>query len=156
MGPLLAGPGVRPGEKPPVLESYERAHTASAASFVGGYFFQAYDWSVATNDTYLLDQISLKTCHTCQSVIAAIRGFQAKHDIVRGGRITVDSTRLITGQTYAIHADYVVMVHTRQSASTATTVSGDRKSIGSAAVEDSLVFISWLADGWKVVEVTAA
>jgi hypothetical protein len=53
-GPLTTGPGVQPGEKPPVLDAEAKQHTASGALAFAIYYFRAYDWGIATNDAYLV------------------------------------------------------------------------------------------------------
>jgi hypothetical protein len=154
MGPLLAGPSVRPGEKPPVLRADATQHTPTGALFFGGYYFKAYDWSIATSDTYLLDQVSLSVCSSCQDVIKAIHGVQRKHQVLQGGRIEVVGSQLVVGQTYDIRADEVVKVHTHQDAYTLTSA-GHAKTVGKSEDTSSLVFVAWRAGSWKVVEVTA-
>src|SRR5262249_41295739 len=56
-GPATTGPNVRPGEQPPVLTVEAKRHNATGALFFAGYYMRVVDWTIATNDTYLLRQI---------------------------------------------------------------------------------------------------
>ncbi|MDT4975986.1 MAG: hypothetical protein QOG98_1744, partial [Pseudonocardiales bacterium] len=56
-GPLSTGPGVLPGEKPPVLSDAATQHTSAGALNFASYYFTALDWSTATTDPYLVQEI---------------------------------------------------------------------------------------------------
>src|SRR5690348_14210274 len=55
-GPLMTGPGVLPGEKPPVEHDLARLHSQAGGYAFATYFVRALSWSIATNDAYLIRQ----------------------------------------------------------------------------------------------------
>jgi hypothetical protein len=150
-GPLTTGPGVQPGEKPPVLDAEAKQHTATGALTLAEYFVQALDWSAATTDPYLLKQISASTCEACQLDITQLEALAADGAHVRGGRTRIVSDRLVTGD-FTIKSDYVVEIVThddaivivRPTASPSTSVPGVER-------DKSLVFVSWLGGRWQIV-----
>src|SRR5881628_647561 len=72
-GPLTTGPNVRPGEKPPEYPALARRHDGQGALAFAYYFYEAYDWGYATNDPYLVEQISDPHCAGCRKYVKSLR-----------------------------------------------------------------------------------
>jgi hypothetical protein len=150
-GPLSTGPGVQPGEKPPVLNEDAKQHTPAGALLFANYYIRALDWSFATNDSYLLKAISSPTCPACNRYITALDGLgEGEH--LTGSRIGIVSDRLITGS-FKVKSDAVVKFVLNDQAAVIVKPSSAPSTVAPAARHDvSLVFVSWIAGAWKVVE----
>jgi hypothetical protein len=149
-GPLTTGPGVRPGEKPPALPEIAKQHTPAGALLFAEYFIRALDWSAATNDAYLLVEVSAPSCEACQRDISAAMTLRAEGAIEQGGRIKILGAQLVTG-TFNIQSDYVVEVTTMNEAVVIVKPSSAPSTAALPVAKDrSLVFVSWTADGWKI------
>ena len=153
-GPLTTGPGVHPGEKPPELSHFEREHTSAGARSFAAYYFKAFDWSIATNDPYLVAEISASNCQACRRVVNEIHDLKTKAETLRGGRIRVLGLKLVTGS-FRIHSDYAIEVRTTQGAEILSARSAAPSTVPAAGNDQSVVFVSWLNGGWKIVEVGA-
>lgn len=150
-GPLSTGPGVQPGEKPPVLGTAAKQHTPAGALAFAEYYMRALDWSFATNDPYLLKQISSPTCPACDRYIAALDGL-AQSEHLTGSRITIISDRLVTG-TFKVKSDAVVEFVLNDEAAVLVKPSAPPTTVAPAVSHDeSLVFVSWMSGAWKIVE----
>ena len=151
-GPLTTGPGVLPGEKPPVLTAEAKKHTSTGALAFAVYFVKALDWSVATNDAYLVQQIAAPRCTACARDINAVTTLRKQGAVETGGRTTILSSRLVAG-TFKIKSDFVIQIVTHDDAIVIVRPSA---SPSTAAPEDdhdvSLVFVSWAGGQWRVVE----
>jgi hypothetical protein len=154
-GPLLTGPNVRPGEKPPVLAPEGRRYSAAGALIFANYYFRAWDWSIATNDPYLVRHFAGPDCTTCRRVAKRLGVLQAKGDILRGGRITVTDGKVVFGS-YSIKSDFVVMVGYKQSRAVVTAPDGSTRQGAMASADNSLIFLTWRRSGWETVEIAAA
>jgi hypothetical protein len=151
-GPLTTGPGVQPGEKPPVLSDAARQHTSAGALLFADYYVRALDWSVATNDTYLLEQISAPSCTACQRNINAAAALRRQGAIEKGGRITRISSRLVTG-TFKVKSDFVIETIAKDDPIVILRPSSSASTAAPAVARDSsLVFVSWISTRWQVVE----
>jgi hypothetical protein len=153
-GPLLTGPGVRPGETPPQLGPLQSRHDSSGALAFAAFYYRAYDWSVATNDSYLLRQVSLPSCTACERAIRLFDELAQKRQVLRGGRIVLRSAQLITGR-FTVRSDLVVEVKSHQDALTLESSATAPTPVAEAEDDDSFVFVSWVGAGWKIVEIGA-
>jgi hypothetical protein len=150
-GPLTTGPGVLPGEKPPVMSADAKQHTPAGALAFAAYYFKSLDWSFATNDTFLLKQITSSRCSACRRYITALDGL-SDGERLTGSRITIVSDRLVTGR-FNVKSDEVVEFVVNDQAAILLKPSSPPSTVAPAATHDkSLVFVSWLAGTWKVVE----
>jgi hypothetical protein len=150
-GPLSTGPGVLPGEKPPVLSDAAKQHTSAGARAFAVYYIRALDWSFATNDTYLLEEVSSPACPACNRYIAALNGLRDGEQLT-GSRITIVSSRVVTG-TFAVKSDAVVEFVLNDEAAVIARQSSPPTTVAPAVRHDkSLVFVSWRSSGWQVVE----
>jgi hypothetical protein len=147
-GPLTTGPNVAPGEKPPAIGPFERAHTSAGAIAIAAFYIKALDWSYATSDPYLLKIISAPSCVTCNKIIDGLTALQAEGGHVVGDRVRLDSAILqfFHGR---IKADYIVKVETTQEPGaiahpTATTDRNGRSEV------TSYIYVSWIG-GWKIL-----
>ena len=153
-GPLLTGPGVLPGEKPPQLGPLEAPHDVGGALSFAIFYYRAYDWSVATNDPYLLSVVSSPTCTACARIITRINDLVRSRETLRGGRISLVRAGVST-ERFSIHADEAVRVRINQDAYTVESTDKTQADTGRAETIDSLVFVSWVGSGWRVEAVTA-
>jgi hypothetical protein len=153
-GPLTTGPGVQPGEKPPILSNDAKQHTPAGALAFAAYYFKAFDWSVATNDPYLVRAISAPTCAACQRVISGLASLRSEGGVLRGGRMQLKSAKIVTG-TFRFKADHVVEVSLNQDPEVITGPSSAPTTAAQATKDTSLVFVSWVGHGWQVQEVGA-
>ena len=154
-GPLSTGPGVQPGETPPVLNEDAKQHTPAGALAFANYYFKSLDWSTATTDPYLLQQISSPLCQACARAINGLIALRDEGGHVRGGRISLVSTKLVTG-TFKVKSDLVVEVAVNENAVVLIRPSAAPTTSAPAVTRDnSLVFVSWLSGRWHVIEVGA-
>lgn len=154
-GPLSTGPGVRPGEKPPVLSEDAKQHTPAGALLFAGYYFRALDWSTATTDPYLVEDISSTSCQACARVIRGLSELRAEGGHVRGGRINIVAAKLVTG-TFKVKSDVVAEVAVNEDSVVLIRPSLAPSTSATAVTRDvSLVFVSWLSGRWRVIEVGA-
>jgi hypothetical protein len=153
-GPLTTGPGVQPGDKPPVLPDAAKQHTSTGALLFADYYFKAFDWSVATNDPYLVESISGPSCSACQRVIKGLRSFANEGAILRGGRIHVQSAKIVTG-TFRVQSEYVVEISLNQDPEVVSHPSSAPSRVAPVTNDISLVFVSWVGQQWQINEVGA-
>ena len=150
-GPLSTGPGVQPGETPPVLNEDAKQHTPAGALAFANYYFKAYDWGVATTDPYLVEQISAPSCSACHRYIARLDALRGKGGHVVRGRTTVLSRALVTGS-FETKADYVVQMKITEDAVVLVSPSAPPSTSAPASSYTSLVFVSWRGTRWQIVE----
>jgi hypothetical protein len=154
-GPLTTGPGVQPGEKPPVLDAEAKQHTASGALAFAIYYFKAFDWGYATTDPSLVEQISAPSCRACRSYVDGLASVRARGGHVEGGRITIRSANLATGS-FTVKSERAVEVNLSEDAVVLVSPSAAPSTAATSISRDtSLVFVSWAAGRWQVVEVGA-
>jgi hypothetical protein len=154
-GPLTTGPNVRPGEKPPTVPPQGYQHNELGALQIAGFYYKAFDWTIATNDDYLIREVSTPGCRACQLVYQALARLRAHHEVQLGGRIAVKAVRLETVR-YAAKYDYAFRVTYSQSpvviksaqGSTRTTSAGEPRAA-------SLVFVVWSVNRWRIANVTS-
>lgn len=154
-GPLTTGPNVRPGEKPPAFPDLARQHTDTGAVAFAGYYFKAFDWSYATNDAYLLRNLSLSSCGGCRASIRTIDGLAARNVTLVGGRVSLLSAR-IDSRDVGAQAQVVVDIELDEQPVVIEPPSA-APSTAAAAIRNhhSLVFLRWARSGWMVADVTA-
>jgi len=150
-GPLTTGAGVLPGEKPPVLSDAAKQHTPTGALLFANYYFQAYDWGIATTDPYLVEQISATSCGVCERYIAELNSLRGKGGHVARGRTDLLSSKLVTGH-FKTKADYVVECKIREDAVVLISPSAPPSTSAPASNYTSLIFVSWIGAGWRIVE----
>jgi hypothetical protein len=153
-GPLTTGPGVLPGEKPPVMSADAKQHTPAGALAFAAYYFRAFDWSIATNDPYLVTQISAPTCTACQRVIRGLSPLRSEGASLKGGRIHLETAKVVTGE-FRFKSDYVVEVSLTQAPEVITRKSSVPSTAAPATRDRSLVFVTWIGNGWRIEEVGA-
>ena len=153
-GPLTTGPNVAPGEKPPTLPEDATRHTPTGALQFAYYYYDAFDWSIATNDSYLISAISLPTCQACRRFINGLADLHSKGQVLRGGRVSISSASIVTGS-FNFKSDYVVKMILDEGSETLEQADGTSATVAAAAKTTSLVFVSWLTSAWKIVEVAA-
>jgi hypothetical protein len=153
-GPLSTGPNVRPGEKPPVLPEAAKEHSPAGALVFAGYYFKALDWSIATNDPYLVAKISDPTCGSCKRYIHGLNELAATSSRQNGGRIRLRSAKLVSGS-FRFKSELVVDADVSEDQAVLVRPS-QAPSTTSAARYDSLVFVSWRNSGWRIIEEASA
>jgi len=127
-------------------------HDESGAEQFVVYYVQALDWGVATNDMYLLNQISDPSCSTCRDNIDAVEALKRAGKIQIGGRSTLLRVDIAGGE-FAIHTDYVFRITTADEAVVIQGPGGARTTAAPADSHDvSLVFVSWVRGRWRVME----
>lgn len=153
-GPLTTGPNIRPGETPPEYPALARQHTPNGALAFAGYYFKAFDWGYATNDPYLVEQISGPHCRACARYVRGLRGLANRNAILRGGRVTFDAASVFHG-VLDIRADFAVDVAIDEQPIVLDEPGAPIRTLA-PAVKDfhSLVFVAWRDGNWRVVEVT--
>jgi hypothetical protein len=135
------------------LSAEGRQRTLTGALDFAEYYYKAYDWSLATNDPYLLGQVSSATCTACQRLVSRIADASQRHQVIRGGRIHITSSQVITGA-FKIKSDYVVEIKLHQDIYTVQQQGQPTPSpVGRAVDDKSLVYVTWLDGEWKVAEV---
>jgi hypothetical protein len=154
-GPLTTGPGVLPGEKPPVMSADAKQHTPTGALAFAAYYFKALDWSTATTDTFLLRSLAAPHCPACNRAINELDALRDEGGHVSGGRINLVSTRLVTGN-FETKSDLVVKVVANEASIVLVHPSSPPSTSAPAITNDvSLVFLSWRGGRWQVFDVGA-
>jgi hypothetical protein len=138
-----------------VLPDAAKEHSPAGALVFAGYYFKAFDWGVATTDPYLVQRISAPSCTACARYSNGLRTLRRQGGFVRGGRVSVDSARTVTG-TFRMKSDYVVEVTCHEEAVVLVHPSSAPSTAQGAVKNDvSLVFVSWADYEWRIVEVAA-
>lgn len=154
-GPLTTGPGIQPGEKPPVLPEGAKQHTRDGATSFAGYYLRALDWSIATNDPFLLRAISAASCSACRRQIIGLLKVQRSGTKLTGGRLTILNFELVRN-TYSIKADYAFSVRLHENREESRTPLSAPSTVSVAHKSNSIIFVSWLSRGWQIVEFGAS
>lgn len=150
-GPLTTGPGVKPGEKPPVESRYAKQHNTAGALAFAWYYYRALDWSLATTNAYLLTKISAPSCATCKEHIRSIDALADRGGHVEGARIQPKSV-VISDRHEVVKSDYVVKVVSSQQRGAIVSASGTRSATIPASAGSSYVLVSWARGTWWVIE----
>lgn len=154
-GPLTTGVLVVTNERPPILNGAATRHdTAGAIAFVT-YYYKALDWSTATTDPYLLIGLGTPQCRSCATNIQQLTAIRTAGGHITSGRIRLDSISIVTN-TFTIHSERVMKVLTDEDA-IVVDLPGKPLATNRPAVQrdPTLVFVSWLAGKWQVVELGA-
>lgn len=151
-GLLTTGPGVRPGEKPPILNKAATVHDSTGAISYGRYFVQALDWSLATTDPYLLVQAGLPSCQTCARYESRLTSLATKGGYLRGGRIVIHEVGMST-ETFEMKSEYAIAVQFDQGPDT-VIVPHSKPSADTTKTSTftAVVLLSWVSGRWRVVE----
>jgi hypothetical protein len=137
-----------------VLPDAANEHSPAGALLFAGYYFKALDWSIATNDPYLVEKISDGTCGSCKRYIQGLNQLAAMNSRQDGGRIRVRSAKLVSGS-FRFKSEFVVEVDVSEDQ--AVLIRPSRApSTTPAARYDSLVFVSWRNSGWRIIEEASA
>lgn len=131
-----------------------RHRTEAGALQFAVYYFKAYDWGYATNDTYPVASISLPSCEGCQLYLNGLKALARDSSVLTGGRIRIRSASVFQG-TFREHADFAIDVAVDESSAVIHYLSGATKSVHGIANYHSLVFVRWTARGWRVTEVSS-
>ena len=113
------------------------------------FYERAYDWSLATNDPYLLKAISAPSCERCREVIDGLTKLRAKGGHTWGARGLVDSFQLFFGLG-KIKADYIVRVVVTQAAGGSVLPTATTSDVPHATIT-SYIYESWLGGRWQIV-----
>lgn len=154
-GPLTTGALVSPNEKPPILGAAATHHDVAGAIAFVSYYYKALDWSTATTDPYLLVGLGTPQCKSCSTSIQQLIAIRDAGGHITSGRIRLNSISIVTG-TFTIHSERVVEVFTDEDA-IVVDMPGRPLATNRPAVQKdpTLVFVSWLADKWQVIELGA-
>jgi hypothetical protein len=156
-GPLPSGPGVSPGETPPVLAAAGTLDTQLGAVVFAKFFFQAIDWSIATMDPYLIQKYSEPTCNGCANSIKMITNLTKTKGYVVGGRISPSDAQ-ISFEKFDIPSSYAVKVALNQSAETVVHSPGAAPSVAFATpqVGTQWLLVDWVGDGFQAREIVGS
>jgi hypothetical protein len=152
-GPKTTGAGVRPGEKPPVLDPIAKEHSRIGAHEFAVYYIRALDWSKATTDPYLLRQISAPSCAACRTDIDNLSKLEADGGHIKSGRLAINSTETVTG-TGAVKADYTVKFDLKQEPVVVVSPTATTTQVRTETNFVSYVYVSWDQGRWLVIERT--
>lgn len=147
-GPLTTGPGVLPGEKPPVESPLATEYSSAGAYAFAGYFLSALSWAIATNDAALIAELSLPSCETCKNYINELTTLRAQHQVQRGGRPSVRNAHPVDGP-FPVLADYAMEFTLDQSAA---VLLPSNKRFPAHEGFRSVVLVSWINGRWRVVD----
>ena len=151
-GPLTSGPNVKPGETPPALNDFAKQHNSAGALAFATYFIKALDWSLATSDPYLLQQISAPSCKSCAAYISRLSQVRTAGQSVVGGRFSIGSARLRQGA-FRFHSDYIVEMDLIQNSLSITGPGATSPSpISHSTRFVSRIYVSWINDRWQIIE----
>lgn len=118
------------------------------------YYFDALDWSYATNDPYLIEKVAAPTCTACRRAADRISALSGEGRLVTGGRLSVRRIDMVF-ETFGIKADRVLEVTTFQSAVQVSAGVGQPASSVPAQTSRHLFFASWRGGRWQVDEIGA-
>jgi hypothetical protein len=154
--PLTTGPNVRSGEKPPRLGVDGMKHNAVGATLAGAFYFRALDWTIATNDDWLIRRLGLRSCGACNRVRRGLQALREKGQEEIGGRISVHSA-VVSSDRYKIDYDFAIRVAYDEEAVRLKNRDGNIHTT-QAAVRNQVdvVFLTWRSGTWRVVEVAQA
>ncbi len=150
-GPKTTVAGVRPGEKPPVLDAIAKEHSALGAHEFAVYYIRALDWSTATSDPYLLKEISAPSCKSCKISIDSLNNLRTDGAYVASGRYKIDSTETISGSG-DVNADYVIKFVLTQEPVTVIHPTATNTVTSKSQTFTAYVYVSWLRGHWLVME----
>jgi Family of unknown function (DUF6318) len=154
-GPLTTGVLVSSNEKPPVLSAAARRHDIAGAIAFVTYYYQALDWSTATTDPYLLIGLGAPQCKSCATNIQQLTAIRNAGGHITSGRIRLNSVSIVTGS-FTVRSERVVEAFTDEDA-IIVDIPGRPIATNRPAIrrDPTLVFVSWLAGKWQVIELGA-
>lgn len=153
-GPLTTGPGVLPGEKPPVEPAIATNYTRDGAYAFAIYFVRVVDWSIATTDPALIPALSERSCQACQRYVDGLTEIRQRNERQVGGRITILASAEGRG-IYRTRADFAFvfdLAETPRRLVPANSPAPEQRTTRPGTPYKSIVFVSWNDEGWKVVE----
>jgi hypothetical protein len=129
---------------PPVEPELAREHTQAGAWAFSAHFIHVLNWSIANGTTDVLAGLVSPSCQACARFIANIRK-EKLAGLSRGG-LAVDKTWLPVGQHLNYRSDFAFYYELTETASVRPGETPKR------LVSDSIVFVSWADDHWKITE----
>jgi len=154
-GPLTTGPNVRPGEKPPVFPELAKHHTRAGALAFASYYFDAYNWGYAVNDSALVQAISDWACAGCRKYVNSLKSLHDAGGFLEGGRVTVLSKSLSEGE-FNYQSDYVVEATVNESRILIRRPNTSTMRLPPVRHFRQFLFVSWKAGRWKLIEVAGS
>lgn len=152
-GPLRTGPNVHRGEHPPVPEPSMSTRTPAGALAAAVYFIRAVDWSIATNDGYLVKQLALPSCRACKGYLEQFAELRRTGSVLQDGRWAVTGVSIVNGAS-PVKSDYVFRVDVDQAGATLFTPGTAPTRLPAQHGVAYYVFVSWVKGHWRVVEQT--
>jgi len=152
-GPKTTGPGVSPGEKPPVMSKLAKDHTRGGAVLFASYYFNALDWSIATNDPTLLRPLAQASCKTCAGFVKSLEDLAANGNHTEGGRIQVGMVGPVDPRADFARDGYVE-IHLDQAPGRIVSEGGQPVSILHAGKSSAIVALTWYGRGWSVTGIS--
>jgi hypothetical protein len=150
-GPLPTGPGVLPGEKPPVEPELAKEDSAAGAFAFAAYFMRILSWSIATNDSWLLQSVSAPSCTPCKKYIDGAQALHARHQEQVGGRPFIKSATVVHPP-FPVAADYATEFVVTQ---TMATLLPSKTTLPAKNGVRSIVYVTWTGENWLVVDQAA-
>ncbi len=150
-GPKTTGAGVRPGERPPVLDAIAKEHNALGAHEFAVYYIRSLDWSTATGDPYLLKPISAPGCTSCDLDIDNLTKLEADGGYLKSGRLKIDSVETLDG-VGDVKADFVIKFDLTQEPVVVVRPTATTTQVPKSKEFISYLYVSWLHGRWLVVE----
>ena len=150
-GPKTTGAGVRPGEKPPVLDAIAKEHSRIGAHEFAVYYIKSLSWSTATSDPFLLKSISAPGCTSCELDIANLVKLEADRGYLKSGRLSIDSAETLDGAG-DVMADFVIKFVLTQEPVVVVEPTATTTQVPKSKKFVSYLYVSWLHGRWMVVE----
>jgi len=117
------------------------------------YYYHALDWSIATNDPFLIRGLGAESCTTCSKFVSQLDGMASKGQHMRGGRAVVLGAGITSGHS-KIAADVLIHVRLRQEKGEIVDARGRVTYTQPASTPAVIVLTKWASDGWDVVEIS--
>jgi len=150
-GPKTTGAGVRPGEKPPVLDPIAKQHSAVGAHEFAVYYIRALDWSTATSDPYLLRPISAPACTSCELDIDNLAKLEADGGYLKSGRLRIESAETLDSAG-DVKADFVIKFVLTQEPVVVVQPTATTTQVPKSKKFTSYLYVSWRHGRWQAVE----
>ena len=153
-GPLSIGPGVKSGENPPASDAMHQ-HNVQAAEDFAAYFYRAVDWSIATMDTYLINQVSDVNCAECQDYTKAIDDLARAGGHYDGGRISVTGLSVVMASSSSPTIEIDVTVSQTPANAIRPGQLPSPVAFGTSRTA-SRVYVAWIGEQWRVTKIGLA
>lgn len=117
------------------------------------YYYHALDWSIATNDPYLIRDLGASTCNTCTKFVNQIDQMAANGEHMQGGRADVLSAGIDEGHS-KIPADALIRVRLRQAKGEIVDSAGHVTYTQPGSTPSVIVLAKWISGSWRVAEIS--